>query len=157
MNNSTWQDISFWHTTASETNIEDILEQRGYTYGTDAYYDAIAQIAQEEPELLENTAYIKEVAGVPSTVHNVYLLGTTGSSLSSLLFVRSWLNNLVAENADLSQYNLIMDKINWSDTTVGSNNLLTYNELSLIANLGNQTSLKGYLVLKDTGVDLTAE
>ena len=52
MNNSTWQNMSFWHTTASSTNIADILEQRGYTYGTDEYYDAIAQIAVEEPELL---------------------------------------------------------------------------------------------------------
>ena len=156
MNNSTWQDMKFYHTTASANNIADILEQRGYVYGTDAYYDAIADIAQNEPELLNNTALIKEVVGIPTTVHNVSLLGTTGSTLSSILFVRNWLNALVTANVDLSQYNLIMDKINWSDTTVGDNNLLTYQELSYIAQLGNQTSLKGYLVLKNTGDDLTA-
>jgi hypothetical protein len=66
------------------------------------------------------------------------------------------LNALVAANADLSQYNLVMDKINWSDATVGSANLLTYAELELLSQLGNQTNLKGYLVLRDTGVDLTA-
>ena len=49
-----------------------------------------------------------------------------------------------------------MDKINWSDTTVGASNLLTYEELSYIAQLGTQTSLKGYLVLQNTGDDLTA-
>ena len=84
MNNSTWQNISFWHTTASDTNIADILAGRNIEYGTDAYYDAIAEIAQNNPELLENTARIKEVVGVPSTVHNVYLLGTTGSTVSSI-------------------------------------------------------------------------
>jgi len=72
------------------------------------------------------------------------------------LFVRNWLNALVAANVDLSQYNLIMDKINWSDATVGSANLLTYSELELLSQLGSQTSLKGYLVLRDTGVDLTS-
>ena len=148
--------MTFWHTTASESNIADILEQRGLTYGTDAYYDAIAEIAENNPELLENVALIKEVNGIPTTVHNVSLLGTTGSTLESLQFVRQWLNSLIAADADLSQYNLIMDKVNWSDTTVGENNLLTYTELSYIAQLGNQTSLKGYLVLKNTGEDLTA-
>jgi len=49
-----------------------------------------------------------------------------------------------------------MDKIDWSDATVGANNLLTYAELELLSQLGNQTSLKGYLVLRDTGVDLTS-
>jgi len=73
------------------------------------------------------------------------------------MFVKDWLASLVAASADLSQYNLIMDKINWSDTTVGATNLLTYDELALIAQLGNQTSLKGYLVLKDTGEELSAE
>jgi len=102
MNNSTWQNMTFWHTTASDTNIQDILAERGLVYGTDAYYDAIAQIAAETPELLENIATIKEVNGVPTTVHNISFLGTTGSTLSSLLFVRNWLNALVAANVDLS-------------------------------------------------------
>ena len=122
MNNSTWNDMSFWHATVDQNN----------------------------------NAVLSPISGIPTTVHNVSLLGTTGSSLSSIQFVRSWLANLVAANADLSQYNLIMDKINWSDATVGENNLLTYDELSLIAQLGNQTSLKGYLVLRDTGEELTS-
>ena len=155
MNNSTWQNLSFWHTTANDVNIADILADQDIEYGTDAYYDAIAEIAENNPELLENTAYIKEIDGVPSTVHNVSLLGTTGSTLSSIQFVKSWLHTLSTENVDLSQYNLIMDKINWQDATVGEENLLTYDELSLLAQLGSQTSLKGYLVLKNTGEDLT--
>lgn len=122
MNNSTWQNMKFYHATVDENN----------------------------------NAQFKELTGIPTTVHNVSFLGTTGSSAVSLQFVRSWLNNLVESGADLSYYNLIMDKINWSDATVGANNLLTYNELALLAQLGNQTSLKGYLVLRDTGDELTA-
>lgn len=121
MNNSNWNTLSFWHTTADGSS-----------------------------------AQFKECTGVPSTVHEISLLGTTGSTLASLQLVRSWLNNLVADNVDLSQYHLIMDKINWSDATVGQANLLTYDELTLIAQLGNQTNLKGYIVLRDTGSELTA-
>lgn len=157
MNNSTWQNMTFWHTTASNTNVADVLEQQGYTYGTDEYSDAMAQLAIDHPEMFENVATIKEVVGVPTAVHNVQLLGTTGSTLSSILFVKNWLSALIAVDADLSQYTLIMDKIDWSDATVGENNLLTFTELSQIAQLSNRTSLKGYLVLKDTGDDLTAE
>lgn len=123
MNNSTWDEMEFWHATVDQSN----------------------------------NAVLSQVTGVPSTVHNVSFLGSTGSQLSSLLFVKSWLQSLVNDNVDLSQYNLIMDKINWSDTTVGSSALITYDELAVLAQLGNQTSLRGYLVLKDTGVDLTAE
>lgn len=122
MNNSTWQNMSFWHATVDGSN----------------------------------NATLSEVTGIPTTVHNVSLMGTTGSTLASITFVKEWLHSLVEANVDLSQYNLVMDKINWSDTTVGENNLLTYTELSYIAQLGNQTSLKGYLVLKNTGDDLTA-
>jgi hypothetical protein len=57
---------------------------------------------------------------VPTTVHNVSLLGTTGSTTESIIFVKKWLAALREANVDLSQYNLIMDKIDWSDTTVGS-------------------------------------
>lgn len=50
-----------------------------------------------------------------------------------------------------------MDKVNWSEATVGASNLLTYDELSKIAQMRNAgTSIKGYIVLKDTGSDLTA-
>jgi len=71
MNNSTWQNMTFWHTTASSTNVADVLEQQGYTYGTDEYSDAMAQLAIDHPEMFENVATIKEVVGVPTTVHNV--------------------------------------------------------------------------------------
>ena len=50
-----------------------------------------------------------------------------------------------------------MDKINWSPVTVGEENLLTYEELGYIAQLRNSDQLKGYIVLRNTGADLTAE
>jgi hypothetical protein len=49
-----------------------------------------------------------------------------------------------------------MDKINWSNTTVGDNNLITFQELSEIAEFANSNQLSGYIVLKDTGADLTS-
>jgi hypothetical protein len=87
----------------------------------------------------------------------VSLLGTTGSTQESILFVKNWIASLVAANANLSEYSLTMDKINWSEQTVGASNLLTFEELGYIAQLNNAKSLlKGYLVLKDTGTDLTS-
>lgn len=132
MNNSTWNNLSFWH-----TNVID---------GSSAEFSQVYGISRD---------YDIEIGTFPTTVHNISLLGTSGSTVESIKMVKAWLASLVAANVDLSQYNLIMDKINWSEATVGNGNLLTFDELSYIAQLGNQTSLKGYLVLKDTGVDLT--
>jgi hypothetical protein len=87
----------------------------------------------------------------------VSLLGTTGKTPESIQFVRSWLNNLVTAGADLSLYTLQMDKIDWREDTVGAPNLLTYDELALIAQLNNANQLKGYIVLKDTGAELTSQ
>ena len=104
-----------------------------------------------------NLATLTQVEGIPATVHEVSFLGTTGSTQESILFVKNWIAAIDAAEGDFSQYYLNMDKINWSDTTVGASNLLTYEELSKIAQMRNaKSSLKGYLVLKDTGVDLTA-
>jgi hypothetical protein len=50
-----------------------------------------------------------------------------------------------------------MDKIDWREDTVGASNLLTYDELALIAQLNNANQLKGYIVLKDTGAELTSQ
>jgi len=134
MNNSNWNNLSFWHT--------NIVEGNQATFS----------------QLYSQSKSSGTVDGsVPTNVHNISLLGTTGSTTSSILFVRNWLNSLITNNADLSQYTLVMDKINWSDTTVGANNLLTYEELGYIAQLSNQSSLRGYLVLKDTGEELSSQ
>ena len=50
MNNSTWQQMTFWHATTDSNN----------------------------------NATLSLLTGIPTTVHNVSLLGTTGSSLSSI-------------------------------------------------------------------------
>ena len=133
MNNSTWDNMSFWHT--NMTSEVDAEFQQVYGY---------------------SKSHSILTGSIPTNIHMVYLLGTTGSTLESIQFVKNWLAVLESNHVDMSQYNLIMDKINWSDTTVGSSNLLTYHDLELISQLGNQTQLKGYLVLKDTGTDLTA-
>ena len=104
-----------------------------------------------------NAATFTKCNGVPTTIHEISLLGTTGKTPESIEMVRSWLNNLVAEEADLSQYTLEMDKIDWREDTVGALNLLTYEELALIAQLNNSRSLKGYIVLRDNGIELTSQ
>lgn len=134
MNNSSWNNMSFWHTEMQSVSDAEFQQVFGYS---------------KQLGILNG--------GIPTTVHNVSLLGTTGSTLESLQFVKNWIHSLVDDNADLSQYTLVMDKVNWSDTTVGENNLLTYEELGYLAQLSDQTSIKGYIVLKNTGSDLTAE
>lgn len=104
-----------------------------------------------------NNATLTQVGGIPTTLHEISLLGNTGSTLKSIQLVKAWLYALDNANADLSQYTLNMDKINWSDATVGDQNLLTFEELHQIAQLNSASQLKGYLVLKDTGVELTAQ
>ena len=105
-----------------------------------------------------NTATLTQTSGVPTTVHEISLLGNTGSTLESIQLVKSWLYALDAADADFSQYTLTMDKVNWSDATVGASNLLTFSELQKIAQLNNAgQNLKGYIVLKDTGSELTAQ
>lgn len=104
-----------------------------------------------------NLATLTQSESIPSTLHEILFLGTTGSTQESILFVKNWIAAIDAAGEDFSQYYLEMDKINWSDVTVGASNLLTYDELSKIAQMRNaRTSLKGYLVLKDTGSDLSA-
>ena len=104
-----------------------------------------------------NAATLTQVVGIPTTIHEVSFLGSTGSTARSLQFVKSWLQALNDAGADLSQYTLNMDKINWSDTTVGEQNLLTFTELSQLAQLNNADKLKGYIVLKNTGTELTSQ
>lgn len=133
MNNSSWDNMSFWH--ADITN--DIEASLSQAYGFSRSYNI-------------------EIGNVPTTVHDVSLLGSTGSTVESIKFVKNWINNLVNNQADLSQYTLVMDKVNWSDATVGASNLLTYDELSYLAQLSSQSNIKGYIVLKDTGEELSA-
>ena len=104
-----------------------------------------------------NVATLTQVQGIPTTVHEVSFLGTTGSTLESITFVKDWLQALDNANADLGQYTLEMDKVNWSDATVGENNLITFEQLEQIAQLnGARNKLSGYIVLKDSGEELSS-
>jgi hypothetical protein len=106
----------------------------------------------------DNSAVLTQVQGVPADVHEVSFLGSTGSTQESAIFVKDWIAAIDAANGDFSQYYLEMDKVNWSESTVGASNLLTYDELSKIAQMRNANSvIKGYIVLEDTGADLTSQ
>ena len=104
-----------------------------------------------------NNGTFTKLSGVPTTVHSVSLLGSTGQTPESIEFVRSWINNIVAAEGDLSEYTIAMDKINWQDDTVGANNLFTYDELEYLSQMNGADQLKGYIVLKDTGAELTSQ
>jgi hypothetical protein len=83
------------------------------------------------------------------------LNGTTGHTLNSKNLVMTWINGIIASlgnnpteeqiNAALSDKILRMNDIKWDTTTCGAN-LLTYNELALIAKIGT-LDLKGYIML----------
>ena len=103
-----------------------------------------------------NLATLTMSSRIPTELHEVSFLGTTGSTVESIIFVKNWLTSLREAGVDRSQYTLNMDKINWSNTTVGDNNLITFQELSEIAEFANSNQLSGYIVLKDTGADLTS-
>jgi hypothetical protein len=106
----------------------------------------------------DNSAVLTQVQGIPADVHEVSFLGSTGSTQESAMFVKDWIAAIDAVDGDFSQYYLEMDKVNWSESTVGASNLLTYDELSKIAQMRNANSvIKGYIVLKDTGTDLTSQ
>jgi hypothetical protein len=76
-----------------------------------------------------NATTLTKVSGIPTTVHEVSLLGTTGQTPESIQFVRSWINNIEAVGESFGDYTLAMDKIDWRDSTVGNENLFTYEEL----------------------------
>jgi hypothetical protein len=142
MNNSSWEVLEFW-----DCNIGN---NGDYITWTDNEGNVVT--------VARNTATLTLVNGIPSTIHEVSLLGTTGSTINSIIFVKNWLNAIEDAGGNYSEYELTMDKINWTETTVGNSNLLTFEDLSHLAQLKNaKQNLKGYLVLKDTGDELTAQ
>lgn len=111
-----------------------------------------------------NFATLTQHTGTPANITNIHLMGTSCQNYNSLSLVRSWLNAIVTEKGEnaLADYVFEADKINWAPSTVGGDdNLLTYQELSYIAQLNNGDNigkLKGYIVLKnEDDTPLTSE
>lgn len=137
VNNSTWTNLQFW---------SDELEGSTLTMSP---YEMILQAG---------------TSNIPP-IHTLRLLGTSCQNYNSLLLVRNWLKSIVASGEDLGNFTLEADKMYWTEDTVGSANLLTYDELSIIAqlNVNNseysiKDSLKGYIVLKnENDTQLTTE
>lgn len=98
---------------------------------------------------------LSKLQHIPATIKEVRLLGTTGSTRESILFVKDWIASINAANGNFSEYTLEMDAIRWTIETVGQPNLLTYDELACIAQM--QHNLSGYVVLADQGIDITSE
>ena len=137
VNNSTWQSLQFW----SDTLVNSDLTLTPYSQDLGGGYSS----------------------NIPP-IHTLKLLGTTCQNYNSLDLVRNWLKSIVATGDDLGDYTLEADKIYWTEDTVGQENLLTYEELALIAqlNVNNseksiKDSLKGYIVLRnENDTQLTA-
>lgn len=138
LNNTTWKNISFWNSSLSGSN------------GTFTRYN-----------IDNNYNYF-----VPTSLTELVLNGTTGQTLNSKNFVMAWINGIIAElganptdeeiNEALATKTLIMNDIKWSIDTCGVANLLTYDEISLLAKIGTK-ELKGYIMLADEGTALTSE
>lgn len=128
LNNCSWTNLSFWNTEAT---------------GSSATF----------------TRY--KVNGnanlfVPTGIRELVLNGTTGHTKGSKDLVMAWINGIIAElganptqeeiDEALSTKILRMNDIRWDASTCGQLNLLTYEELSLIAKIGT-LELKGYIML----------
>lgn len=106
-------------------------------------------------ETEDNVTTLTKLQHIPHTLKEVHLLGTTGSTQESILFVKDWIANIQANDGDFSEYTLEMDNVRWTIETVGQSNLLTYQELTCIAQMTNNIS--GYIVLSNEGVALSTE
>jgi hypothetical protein len=142
--NSTWNTIEFWDTTEGDNDSATLT--RHSTAITGGGY-----------------------VNIPSTLREVHFLGSTGRTRESLLFVRDWLKSIIETEgaAALSNYTLEMDDVFWSSDVIGNDaDLLTYDELALIAQMNGLPDqqgrkvhpIRGYVVLKyeGTGTELTA-
>ena len=138
LNNTTWNNFSFWHTTADGSN------------ATFTRYN------------INNDSNL----WVPSGIHEMVLNGTTGHTLNSKRLVMTWINGIISQLGQnptdaqieeaLSDKVLRMNDVKWDVSTLGSANLLTYNELILISKIGT-LDLKGYIMLASGQAALTSE
>ena len=83
---------------------------------------------------------------VPSTLQTLVLNGTSCQNRNSIQLVRNWLRAIQAADGDFSNYTFRADNVNWSPATVGDAYLLTYEELSQLAQM--QGSMSGYICLR---------
>lgn len=123
MNDSTWNTLTFW-----DTNIISGSQ---------------ARLSLHSTSIGDN-----QYSNIPPTISTIILNGTSCQDNNSILLVKNWLKSIVAYNGDLQNYTFKADKINWGATTVDNNNLLTFNELSLIAQMGT-VDIKGYILLQN--------
>lgn len=138
LNNTSWTNLTFWHTVADGASATFTK----YKVGSDANLF------------------------VPTGIHEMVLNGTTGHTLGSKNLVMAWINGIIAELGAnptdeeiaeaLGDKVLRMNDIKWDATTLGSANLLTYEELLLISKIGT-LELKGYLMLASGQETLTSE
>lgn len=120
MNDSTWEDLSFWEITSSDGS----------------------------------TSTIQKMQSIPTNLTSVTMNGISCQNANSIEFIKNWIASITAQaNVNLSSYAFNADKIRW-DNSLGSENMLTYEELEIIAQMNH--NLRGYILLKnEDGTPLT--
>lgn len=146
MNNTSWNNISFW-TGTYDTVTNKMSYERYNIYGNYDYY-------------------------VPTYINSITFTGSTANSANAKDFIFNWINGIIYEirqNPDnaskteeeiqelidtiLGEKTLILQDINWSSVTCGNNYTLSYEDLVLLSKLnhGNNaqggSTYKGYVVL----------
>lgn len=127
LNNTSWDNFSFWHTTANGSSATFTR----YKVGNDSSL------------------------WVPTGIQEMVLNGTTGHTLNSKNLVMAWINGIIASlganptdeeiNEALATRTLRMNDVRWDEAACGEY-LLTYDEIALIAKIGT-LELKGYIML----------
>ena len=127
LNNTSWNNFSFWHTTANGSSATFTRYKVG------------------------NNSSL----WVPTGIQEMVLNGTTGHTLNSKNLVMTWINGIIASlganptdeeiNAALATRTLRMNDVRWDEAACGEY-LLTYDEIALIAKIGT-LELKGYIML----------
>ena len=147
LHNSTWSNISFWNGT-------------------------IGAVQSSDEEVSSNVVTCERCnidgnynLDIPASLNSVTLTGSTCENSNSLAFVKKWIQCIIAREGEegLASKTLILDGINWTEATCGTGNLLTYDDLRLLAKFNNghnrveDNTYKGYIVLNSSSGKLTGQ
>ena len=155
MENSTWEDLSFWRADV------DTSAQVQYVEVTDP---VTGEVTREAVPTANTAVFTNE--GIPYTIESVKFVGSTASNECSADFIRDWFTSI--ENhvrslpvnsgkteaqieeailTELHSYSLTAENINWG----GGNTKFYYKDLRRLAALFDKDTrnLKGYIIISD--------
>ena len=146
--NSTWNNLEFWKIYDEETvstEIETTDDNGNIITTTQSYQNAKLSL------------YNDNGLTVPYTLKRIDLMGSTTSSLESMLFIKEWIRSIEyavtnVEGYQYSDYTIVADNLNWNWNIANenNNNLLTFEELMIISKINHNIDegFKGYILLQ---------